>query len=97
MRITDPERQAILRTAKEIYGDNARVTLFGSRVDDRLKGGDIDLYVETEGPATLKDKLKFLVELENKIGEQKIDLVVRTPDSPQKEIYDVAKKTGQVL
>ncbi|MHB1896659.1 MAG: nucleotidyltransferase domain-containing protein, partial [Metallibacterium sp.] len=47
MRLT-PEQAAIIRSAAaEVFGSDARVWLFGSRVDDSKRGGDIDLLIET--------------------------------------------------
>ncbi|GAB6064950.1 hypothetical protein JCM9492_00420 [Aquifex pyrophilus] len=94
VRLSEEEIKAIVETAKEIFGENVKVWLFGSRVDLNKRGGDIDIYVETE---TLEDmlrkKLRFLVKLEEKIGEQKIDVVIRPFDSKD-EISLTAKKTG---
>jgi hypothetical protein len=36
----------IRRAAQTVFGDLARMTLFGSRVDDQAKGGGVDLMVE---------------------------------------------------
>ena len=66
------------------FGVHSHVWLFGSRVDDDKKGGDIDLYIEPEiqDPDKLIDaKLIFLVEIHRVLGEQKIDLVLRRPQS----------------
>jgi len=75
--------------------------LFGSRVDDTKKGGDIDLYVEPEiqEPVALVDaKLNFLVEIHRVLGDQKIDLVLnRTQSKQELPIYRVAKETGVKL
>lgn len=54
---------------------DAYVFLFGSRVDDFGKGGDIDLLLLTEEklPLLFMNRIRRLIL--NDIGEQKIDLV----------------------
>ena len=97
MRLSDFERNTIKNLAKQFYGQQAKVILFGSRVDDTKKGGDIDVFIETPLESSIKDKLNFLVQLENKIGEQKVDLVVKSKNSPAKDIFNIAKATGIAL
>ena len=59
-----------------MFGDNAAVFLFGSRVDDSKKGGDIDLFIRTANKDNLfEKKIRFLARLKRQIGEQKIDVV----------------------
>jgi len=48
MRISQNEMQAAVRVVRKHLGAASAVWLFGSRVDDAQKGGDIDLYVETD-------------------------------------------------
>ncbi|QEP45089.1 hypothetical protein D5085_07505 [Ectothiorhodospiraceae bacterium BW-2] len=58
--------------------DKGSLYLFGSRVDDRLKGGDIDLYIQPEQPTNLAEKrLNFIAKLYRQLGEQKIDVVIQ--------------------
>lgn len=38
MRITSEQRQIIVATAKEVFGGDSVVRLFGSRVDDSKRG-----------------------------------------------------------
>jgi predicted nucleotidyltransferase len=94
MRLTDSERKIIKESAKNIFGTRAKVFLFGSRVDDSLKGGDIDLYIETEKQTQLQDKISFITNLKWKLGDQKIDVLVNSPNSKQKDIYRIARETG---
>ena len=48
MRVT-PQQQSVIRTAvAETFGETANIWLFGSRVDDNKRGGDIDLLIETK-------------------------------------------------
>jgi len=75
MRLTDVESNAIKQSACDVFGVNTQVFLFGSRTDDSKKGGDIDLYINAETGKDLKHKIKFLLLLEQKIGEQKVDVV----------------------
>jgi len=76
MRLTQKQINAIDESFKEVFKSGS-IYLFGSRVDDSLKGGDIDLYIDTDDKDNLYEKkIKFLVSLKRKIGEQKIDVVI---------------------
>ena len=67
MRLNDHEINAIKQSAREAFGGSVKVYLFGSMVFDDKKGGDIDLYIETEDTRNVYDnKIKFLVALESK-------------------------------
>ena len=59
MRLTDYQIQAIRRLAREVAGDQARVRVFGSRLDDIAHGGDLDLMLElpepVDNPALMAD------------------------------------------
>lgn len=82
MRLTDFEVQAIRRAVSRHFEPHARVYLFGSRVDDTKKGGDIDLFVETnlQGTELLRAKLKTMSDIQRAIGDRKIDIVTAAPD-----------------
>ena len=75
------------------FGVSAR--LFGSRVDDAKRGGDIDLYIEAKlsPEEAFKCETRLAADLYLKLGERKIDIVVNTGalDLP---IYQVARKQG---
>lgn len=49
MCLTKKEIETTVRIAREIYGWNVEVYLFGSRTDDIERGGDIDLLVRNSG------------------------------------------------
>ena len=55
----------------------AKVYLFGSRLDDKRKGGDIDLFIQSpeHNLLTLRNKIQFLIDLKARIGDRKIDVV----------------------
>ena len=82
MRLSEAEVNAISTCAKQMFGQKCVVGLFGSRVDDSRRGGDIDLHIvaETSALATVQNEILFALALKAVIGEQKIDVVARPPD-----------------
>lgn len=93
MRLTFNERQVIRDASLRYFG--VRPRLFGSRVDDSKRGGDIDLYIEA--PLSAEDafarEMRLAADLYLILGERKIDIVVNTGrlDLP---IYHVAQRQG---
>ena len=77
MRLQDFEINSIKSTVNHIFGNGSKVVLFGSRVYDDVKGGDIDLYIQPSNKNNLwEKKIAFLVKLKLTIGDQKIDVVI---------------------
>ena len=101
MRLSKYETDNIKKVASEIWGDNVVVYLFGSRTDDSIKGGDIDLYIRVpaeQDPKTLVlQKARFLGKLDLLLGEQKIDLIVKTRYNKKLPIVHTAESTGIML
>ena len=99
MRLSPEEIAAILQCAARHFGPDAKVRLFGSRIDDCRRGGDIDLLIETsaELPSPLEAELRFLVDLKNQLGDQKIDVLLRRPGERRSFVDDVARERGIVL
>jgi predicted nucleotidyltransferase len=85
MRLKTEEINAIRDCVDEVFGPDTPVWLFGSRADDRQRGGDIDLFLETSLNAEerLRRRFRLLVQLQRRLGEQKIDLVLADPCDPQ--------------
>jgi hypothetical protein len=96
MRLRNDIAAAIRQTAAEVFG--APVRLFGSRLDDNARGGDIDLYIETELDAEEAERrrLRMLARLARRLDERKIDLLVRTPDG-ELPIHAIARREGVLL
>ena len=55
MRLRELEKKSIVKTIKAVDPE-AKIYLFGSRVDDNRRGGDIDLLIITD-KLTYDDKL----------------------------------------
>jgi len=101
VRLSDFYVETIKQTFKEHFGKNDHLWIFGSRVEMHRKGGDIDLYVETNESVIEKVsamKSKFIIELWKKLGEQKIDVVINCLSSDfELPIYKVAREKGVLL
>ncbi len=91
--------QAIKSSAIHAFGDTVAIYLFGSRVNDKTKGGDVDLFVETdlEKKQAMLAQLKFVVALQKTIGEQKIDVIVQSKNSENQTVFQEARRTGVLL
>ena len=80
--------------AKEYFGNNIKIYLFGSRVDDSKKGGDIDLFIETTEKIDMTTEISFLRAIYKNITSRKIDLLIKTPYRQDKPIYHTAVNEG---
>lgn len=74
MRLSSNEILALKNSFKNIF-KSGKIYLFGSRVDDNKKGGDIDLLIVSEN-VDKKALRKFRLEFFKEFGEQKLDIVV---------------------
>jgi uncharacterized protein len=74
LRLSKTEIEAISQTIRHL-DDQARICLFGSRADDRKRGGDIDLLILSE-KLSESDRGTIRLILHEKLGEQKIDIVI---------------------
>ncbi|HQR73463.1 MAG TPA: nucleotidyltransferase domain-containing protein [Sulfurovum sp.] len=69
------EKIDVLKNKLKMLSSNAKIYLFGSRVDDSKRGGDIDLLVVSD-EITTKDLRILRVEFFKHFGEQKVDIVL---------------------
>ena len=93
MRLNLFEIENIINLKEKYFGKDAKIYLFGSRVDDNKKGGDIDLYLKRASISNddYDFKNKFITELESIIGYQKIDLIVSRDEN---RIIEIEAKKG---
>ena len=100
MRLKDTAIDTIRKYAREYFGNDSEVYLFGSRVDDHSKGGDIDLLIKTNIPSNehLDKKLDFLTKLNITLGLQKIDVIVQPNNAKSKrDIVRIAENKGEKI
>ena len=74
MRLSENERKIIIETIEAIFGP-CEIYLFGSRLDETKKGGDIDLFIVAQGKDLFKKKIKAAATLERLLLKP-IDIVI---------------------
>jgi predicted nucleotidyltransferase len=99
MRLTTQQATEIRDLVNRVAGMPVAVRVFGSRLDDHAKGGDLDLLVELPQPvanpawlaARLSTKISRLIE------GRKVDVLLTAPNLQHLPIHDIARHEGQPL
>ncbi len=89
MRLNAQELDAI-RSTLGALDPEGRIYLFGSRVDDSRRGGDIDLFLEATKPIDLKTALQVQYRLISACDVH-VDLLIKDPDEPDSAIHQIAR------
>jgi uncharacterized protein len=99
MRLTPAQIDAIKSTATAVLGEGAQVTLFGSRVNDTAKGGDVDLMIEVL--QDLADPAVMSVRIASKVSRamhgRRVDVLLKAPNLLEQPIHRIAAHQGIAL
>ncbi|MAT55354.1 MAG: DNA polymerase III subunit beta [Saprospirales bacterium] len=79
MRLSKEAANFLKHTIREILPD-AEVRLFGSRTDDKQRGGDIDILVIADRRLSLRERINIQAKFWEKFGEQKLDIASFTTE-----------------
>jgi len=94
VRLTSLERE-VLKSSITAFDKYSKIYLFGSRVDDDKKGGDIDILIVSD-KITRADKREIRLDFYEKFGEQKLDIII-DDGSFSKPFSKIALKNGVSL
>lgn len=96
MRITLDQIAAIRKGASQLAGDSARVWLFGSRVRDDARGGDVDLLLELDTPVTEPAQLsaRLAAQVSRAMYGRKVDVLIKAPNLIHLPIHSIALAEG---
>lgn len=99
MRLTDDQSQAIKQLAHQIAGERAQVRVFGSRLDDNARGGDLDLMLELPEPVANPALMaaQFSARVSRLMHGRKVDVLIAAPNLMRLPIHDVAFREGRTL
>ena len=99
MRLDPKIQKLIKKEVTDHLGSDVIIRLFGSRLDDTQKGGDIDLLIETQYTLTNRFDLesKLAARLYTQLGGRKVDVLLMDYLTQVQPIHTQAIKTGIVL
>jgi len=99
MRLTALQIQGIRRIARQLAGEEVEIRVFGSRLDHRARGGDLDLLLDLPGPIANPALLAALVsaQLSRLMDGRKVDVVLAAPNLLRLPIHEAALREGQPL
>ena len=99
MRLTPAQIQDIRDLVRLVAGEQTRVRVFGSRLNDNARGGDLDLMLEfsepVENPALLSAQLS--TKISRAMHGRKVDVLLSAPNLLRLPIHDIAFQEGQLL
>jgi predicted nucleotidyltransferase len=99
MRLTEQQIQIIRQLAQQVAGSQSRVRVFGSRLDDKAHGGDLDLMLElpepVDNPALIAAQMSARVS--RAMHGRKVDVLLSAPNLMRLPIHEVAFKEGKLL
>jgi predicted nucleotidyltransferase len=99
MRLDEKTRDIIKKEVASQLGTEAVVRLFGSRIDDTQRGGDIDLLIDSSCVLAhrIQIECRLAARLYIKLGGRKVDVLIKDAISPPLPIYEQALRNGIVL
>jgi predicted nucleotidyltransferase len=99
MRLSPEQAQTIRQLAHEVVGSDARVRLFGSRLDDNARGGDVDLMLEVADPVLNPALIaaRFSARVSRLLQGRRVDVLISAPNLGRFAIHDIAYDEGRLL
>lgn len=96
MRLNSEQVQAINQIVHRKAGETAKVYLFGSRLDDAARGGDVDLLVETDEKVPRIKHARMKMELEQLLGLP-VDVLVHARGTEASPFVELARLKGRPI
>lgn len=99
MRLTPLQIELIRDSVLLVAGEGVPVRLFGSRLDDEARGGDVDLMLEfatpIDNPALLSAQLA--AKISRAMQGRKVDVLLSAPNLLRLPIHEIAFQEGQLI
>jgi len=96
MRLSDEQIRNLRKTVTSMIKDVTEIRVFGSRLDNSRKGGDLDLVVESEQRHGIIQKADLKIALERVLGLP-VDVLLVTRNGAQSVFERLAMSKSQPL
>lgn len=96
MRLQTEQTQTILAVIRKVAGQTAKAWLYGSRLDDSRRGGDVDLLVQSTPPINLIQRARIKMQLESQLGLP-VDVIACGNDESLSPFARIAVTQGVLL
>ncbi|GAB4218087.1 MAG: hypothetical protein Fur007_22510 [Rhodoferax sp.] len=96
MRLNPSQCQQIYQTLTAVAGPSASISVFGSRLDDTVRGGDVDLWVQSQRPIDPLRRARAALRLEQQL-ELPVDIVWSVVGEPKTSFQQMIATTAQKL
>lgn len=99
VRVSSEQADAIRQIVYEEAGKTARVRVFGSRLYDDRRGGDLDLLVELEEPVGNPALMsaRIAARLTRLLNGREVDVILSAPNLRRLPIHETAEREGRLL
>lgn len=99
MRLSFEQIQSIQKLAVQVAGEAVRTRVFGSRLDDAARDGDLDLMIELNEPVTKPALLatQLSAKVSRTLHGRKVDVLISAPNLRRLPIHDVAYREAALL
>jgi len=97
MRLSREQRQTLETAVEEVAGRPVSISVFGSRIDDQARGGDLDILVESEPPLSLREQAYLISRIERDL-HLPLDIVATRPGNvPESAFVEIARQSAVPL
>lgn len=96
MRLNSNQIDIIKQAVAAIAGPGARASVFGSRLRDEAKGGDLDLLVQADEPISLLQRARIKMILEQSLALP-LDVVTYQRGTRATPFQEIAMAQGVAL
>jgi predicted nucleotidyltransferase len=90
MRLTPTQIGLITGTVSRLTNGTATVFLFGSRLNDYARGGDVDVLIETDTLLTLIERARIKMELESLLNLP-VDIISQARNTAPTPFHSIAR------